>query len=160
VALVLLLILLLAHVHRRIHGTGGQRPHPVHTAPQGQGQQRPVRHNLPNEPSARFRWQSAAGVLVLLLAPGGGDLASPWDRRPTSAGKARTAAEALAEVLDDTLDDLRNEGDPRRAVIAAYARMERTMAAYGLPRIPSEAPEEYLRRMLAGLDVSGASAGR
>ena len=35
---------------------------------------------------------------------------------------------ALADVLDETLDDLRAEADPRRAVIAAYARMERALA--------------------------------
>ena len=40
----------------------------------------------------------------------------------------------LADVLDETIDDLRAEADPRRAVIAAYARMERALAAYGLPR--------------------------
>ena len=59
---------------------------------------------------------------------------------------------ALADVLDETLDDLRAEADPRRAVIAAYARMERALAAYGLPRSPAEAPDEYLQRILADLD--------
>ena len=33
---------------------------------------------------------------------------------------------ALDEVLADTLDDLRAEQDPRRAVIRAFARMEKT----------------------------------
>ena len=60
---------------------------------------------------------------------------------------------ALADVLDETLDDLRAETDPRRAVIAAYARMERALAAYGLPRRPSEAPDEYLQRIFADLEV-------
>ena len=35
---------------------------------------------------------------------------------------------ALEEALDDSLDDLRAETDPRRAVIAAYARLERVLA--------------------------------
>ena len=61
---------------------------------------------------------------------------------------------ALADVLEETLDDLRAEQDPRRAVIAAYARMERALAAYGLPRNPSEAPDEYLQRIFADLEVS------
>ena len=60
----------------------------------------------------------------------------------------------LADVLDETLDDLRAETDPRRAVIAAYARMERALAAYGLPRSPAEAPDEYLQRIFADLEVS------
>ena len=53
------------------------------------------------------------------------------------AGRLRRTTELvdeLAALLDDTLDDLRAEPDPRRAVIAAYARMERALAAYGLPR--------------------------
>jgi len=67
---------------------------------------------------------------------------------------------ALADVLDETLDDLRAEQDPRRAVIAAYARMERALGAYGLPRDPSEAPDEYLQRIFADLDVSRRSTSR
>jgi hypothetical protein len=71
-----------------------------------------------------------------------------------------TPAEALADVLAETLDDLRAERDPRRAVIAAYARMERALAASGLPRNPAEAPEEYLRRILADVAVTGRAATR
>ena len=61
--------------------------------------------------------------------------------------------EALADVLEETLDDLRAEPDPRRAVIAAYARMERSLAAHGIPRRRFEAPHEYLSRVLS--EVSG-----
>ena len=66
----------------------------------------------------------------------------------------------LTELLDETLDDLRGERDPRRAVIAAYARMERALAAYGLPRAPSEAPGEYLQRIFADLEVSRRAVSR
>jgi hypothetical protein len=45
-------------------------------------------------------------------------------------------------------------------VIAAYARMERALAASGLPRDPSEAPEEYLRKILSDLAVTGRAAAR
>jgi Domain of unknown function (DUF4129) len=68
--------------------------------------------------------------------------------------------EVLADVLAATLDDLRAEVDPRRAVIAAYARMERSLAAVGLPRAPAEAPEEYLARVLDDLPVSSRAAAR
>ena len=61
----------------------------------------------------------------------------------------RTSAERLVELLDDTLEDLEREPDPRRAVIAAWARMERGLAAAGLPRHPAEAPFEYAGRGLA-----------
>jgi hypothetical protein len=71
-----------------------------------------------------------------------------------------TPHEALADVLAATLDDLRNEADPRKAVIGAYARMERSLAAVGLPRAKTEAPEEYLQRVLADVDVSPRAASR
>jgi hypothetical protein len=69
-----------------------------------------------------------------------------------------TPAERLVELLDDTLDDLEGEPDPRRAVIAAWARMERGLAAAGLPRHPAEAPFEYATRVLeAALARSSSS---
>jgi hypothetical protein len=64
-------------------------------------------------------------------------------------GPARTRAELLVELLDDTLDDIEREPDPRRAVIAAWARMERGLAAAGLPRRAAEAPFEYAARVLS-----------
>ncbi|MFL5793233.1 MAG: DUF4129 domain-containing protein, partial [Actinomycetota bacterium] len=63
-------------------------------------------------------------------------------------GPPRSPAERLVELLDDTLEDLEREPDPRRAVIAAWARMERGLAAAGLPRHPAEAPFEYAARVL------------
>jgi uncharacterized membrane protein YidH (DUF202 family) len=69
-------------------------------------------------------------------------------------------AEALEDVLAESLDDLRAERDPRKAVVAAYARLERTLAAYGLPRRAAEAPAEFLARILASLEVSHRSIGR
>ena len=60
----------------------------------------------------------------------------------------RTPAERLVELLDDTLEDLEREPDPRRAVIGAWARMEAGLAAAGLPRHPSEAPFECVALVL------------
>jgi hypothetical protein len=83
------------------------------------------------------------------------------------AGRARKGArgelrldlaDALAHAVDESLDDLRAEPDPRRAVIAAYARLERVLTAHGLPRKPSEAPAEYLTRMLDDLSVTQRAA--
>ena len=68
--------------------------------------------------------------------------------------------ETLANVLDETLDDLRAEADPRRAVIAAYARLERALATQGFARRPSETPEELLSRVLGRLEVSDESIRR
>jgi Domain of unknown function (DUF4129) len=81
------------------------------------------------------------------------------DRR--RRGPPRTPAERLVELLDDTLDDIEREPDPRRAVIAAWARMERGLAAAGLPRRAAEAPFEYAGRVLAAAaDPAGDAAGR
>jgi hypothetical protein len=66
----------------------------------------------------------------------------------------------FSELVDDTLADLYAEQDPRRAIIAAYARVERIFATYGLPRRPSEAPVEYLERVLGELRASGAALRR
>jgi hypothetical protein len=63
-------------------------------------------------------------------------------------------------MIGDAIDDLEAEPDPRRAVIAAYARMERNLAGHGLRRRPSEAPLEYLRRVLLGLGARGAPVER
>ena len=64
--------------------------------------------------------------------------------------RARVAApesfQELAAALDHAIDDLRRDPDPRRAVVAAYARMEQALSVFGLPRRPSEAPYEYLAR--------------
>jgi hypothetical protein len=54
-----------------------------------------------------------------------------------------------ARAVDVSLAALQAEPDPRRAVIAAYAAMERALATAGLGRVGSEAPIEYLRRVLA-----------
>lgn len=80
-------------------------------------------------------------------------------RRRLGTGEQPLAL-ALADLLDETLDDLRAERDPRAAVIAAYARLEQTLAAYGLPRRAAEAPEEYLTRIFGDLDVASRPAER
>lgn len=63
-------------------------------------------------------------------------------------------------LVDETLDDLYAQKDPRAAIIAAYARMERLFASAGLERHPSEAPLEYLERALGELRASGTALGR
>ena len=60
-------------------------------------------------------------------------------------------ADAIAADVGDTIDDLRSEPDPRRAIVAAYARMERSLAAHGFARRAWEAPLEYLTRVLLDL---------
>jgi 4-amino-4-deoxy-L-arabinose transferase-like glycosyltransferase len=102
----------------------------------------------------QFQWW--LGGLVVAAAVGG----YIWyrrSRRPRPS-EHRELAEELEVVLTETLDDLESEPDPRRAVIRAYARMETVLAAHGLPRNASEAPLEYLARILHELRVRASSA--
>jgi hypothetical protein len=57
----------------------------------------------------------------------------------------------LIASMSSAIDDLEAEPDARRAVIAAYARMEGVLGRHGMRRKPSETPLEYLRRILLGL---------
>ena len=61
--------------------------------------------------------------------------------------------EELSLAFDKSLEDLRAERDPRRAVIAAYARAEQILATQGTARRPAETPTEYLARVLRSLHV-------
>jgi hypothetical protein len=75
-------------------------------------------------------------------------------RRGGTLSQRELLAAALSETLDGTLDDLRAEPDARRAIIRTYARMEATLESCGVPRHGSEAPLEYVERVLLALDVS------
>ena len=56
---------------------------------------------------------------------------------------------ALATVLDESLAALTHDVDPRRAILACYAQMERSLARRGFPRNPEETALEYASRLLA-----------
>lgn len=109
-----------------------------------------------------FRWHVAAGLVALMVTAAGAVLIVR--RRHLVAdelgplSQREAAAAELATMFESTLDDVRREADPRRAVIAAYAHLERVLSRHGLPRERSEAPFEYLARMLAELRVRPGSA--
>ena len=113
----------------------------------------------PAEYEPQFQWlpMFVVGSLVVGI---GGAMVLMSVRRQRELLAATPIRETLAEVLTETLDDLRREPDPRKAVIGAYAKMERTLAARGLPRRESEAPEEYLARILDIVSASGHSVRR
>ncbi len=101
---------------------------------------------------ANFQWPLALGVVGLLLL--GGVLIYIRGRRPPARpGEDESLEAAIAATVETTIDDLRKERNARRAVIAAYAQMERTLGAHGLRRHPADAPVEYLGRILRGLQV-------
>jgi Domain of unknown function (DUF4129) len=92
----------------------------------------------------------AVAIVVALLAAGAVGLW--WVLRPRPA-PGIPLARRLQAVLDDAIDDVLAEGDPRRAVIAAWARLERVLDRSGVPRRDSEAPFEYAARAGAALEV-------
>jgi hypothetical protein len=111
-------------------------------------------HGTPTH-ELEFRWApliATATIALIMLATW---LAAVRRHRGLEARDAkRTIEEALAQVMDDALDDIRAERDPRKAIIAAYARMEKLLAGFGRAREPAEAPFEYLARVLLELRVS------
>jgi Domain of unknown function (DUF4129) len=106
---------------------------------------------------AEFAWIPV--FVVVVLAALGLAAYHLSNRRRRGATGAETVALVVAEVLDDTLD-LRAERDPRKAVIAAYARLERALAAHGSARKAAETPDEYLERILPRLAVGRSSIRR
>jgi hypothetical protein len=111
----------------------------------------------------RFEWVEAAiagGVALTVVAS---LLVARRIRRraePSPDDPLAPAAKDVSALLDDALHDLRAERDPRRAVIAAYARMELALGSHGLPRRRSEAPLEYLERALVRLRASAGAVRR
>jgi hypothetical protein len=115
----------------------------------------------PLEP--QFEW-TMLWIALAVLALGGGWLYYGWrtraKRKAEPLDREQTVADDLAASIGDAIDDLEAEPDPRRAVIAAYARMEAVLARNGLRRRPSETPLEYLRRILLGLTTRGEAVSR
>jgi hypothetical protein len=119
-----------------------------------------AKHGTKATRAVRFDWGPVivVGSLVAL-----GLAVAAWmivQRRRTEPRPETDAATELALALELTIADLRDEPDPRTAVIAAYAQMERALGKAGLPRDPSEAPREYLGRVLPEVGAQTASVAR
>ena len=117
----------------------------------GEFQHRPDQaHSLAYE--ASITWVPTAVILGLVLTAVIAYFVAERRARRERTPRAELAEE-LAAALDDALDDLRAETDPRRAVIAAYARVERILASSGIARRPAETSDEYLVRVLRDLTI-------
>jgi len=116
-----------------------------------------LEHHGTSRSDRAWGWIAGAAVLVglggtvLLLRPGAHRIAERRERR---------RAEASTAALDEAAAELRDVPDPRRAILIAYARMERTLSVIGLGRKASEAPREYLRRLDDSEAAAGAAASR
>jgi hypothetical protein len=161
-SLVLLLVMaLFASLLLRFHGPLWR--HGANPAPGGLGGSNatPIGALERDRQSApEFKWlpvMLATGGAVLVLSVIG---ARSLRRQRRGVDASFLLEQEFEELLDDTLADLYAETDPRRAIIAAYARVERLFRSFGLPRDPSEAPVEYLERVLPNLRASGAALRR
>jgi hypothetical protein len=90
----------------------------------------------------------AVGLFTLMLLVA---LAGPLEKW-LSRGRAVTAESAGAPPAD-VPGDLRAEPDPRRAILRAYGRFERVMAAARFPRLPWQTPTEFMRTALSRTPV-------
>ena len=122
------------------------------------GHHRPHRGSGREPQSLRFRWDEFAIVLGLIVLAGAFLGARLF--RSVSQEPGRPAPEALAAVLDESLYELSTEGDVRRAIIVAYARMEAALAGAGIHRHPAETPLEFVERALLSLDTSAEAVRR
>jgi hypothetical protein len=109
-------------------------------------------------PQAVWLWPTAG---LAALAAGAGLLALRTVRhRRGPANSTGRAPDRLADLVDTTLEDLRVVSAPRQAILAAYARMERTLAPRGAGRQRHETALEYLDRVLARLEIEPAPLQR
>lgn len=107
-------------------------------------------------------------VIGLLGLAGGGVALASWQssarrrRLPASGGSgpggvSGPGADFVGPAVRAGLRDLETETDPRRAVILSYGAMEASLARAGHGRRRSEAPLEYLARVLSVGGVSAAA---
>ena len=149
------LLLVHSHFFDRLKGLelGANQP----TTGQGAHSLKPVPSNARG---ARLRWDEVAIVAALLAGAAVMVAAGRPRKHPRTLSWHRSSQAAVSLALDESLDDLRNEPDLRRAIVAAYARMEAALAGAGLARRPAEAPLEYMERALTALDTSSAAVRR
>jgi hypothetical protein len=107
----------------------------------------------------QLRWDEIAVFAALVLGAAAVAVATRRTRRPLRPLRFTRKTE-VARAIDDSLEDLRHDPDLRRAIIAAYARMEGALGRTGVGRRPWEAPFEYIGRALVALETGGESAER
>jgi hypothetical protein len=157
---VFVVLALLALASTRLDGLLGRGNHKPQNLQLGQHAKARPQRRSGEEAAPHFKWlpvfvATAAGLTAL-------GVIGVRSLRRSRRGLAESLLleREFEGLLDDTLADLYAESDPRKAIIAAYARVERLFATYGLPRAPPEAPVEYLERVLPELHASGAALGR
>jgi hypothetical protein len=90
---------------------------------------------------------AALGSLALVLWILVGDRLARWWAGPFS----ESPRHALVHVVDESLEELARELDPRIAIIKCYRRFEYVLARSRLPRAPWQTPSEFMREALGRL---------
>jgi len=91
-------------------------------------------------------WPVIAGMVIAIAVV---VALTVWSRRRRSAGGPRDWSPRLARLLDSLAaghDALSTHADPREAIIACYAAMERGFAAAGSAPAAADTPAEVLAR--------------
>jgi hypothetical protein len=100
-----------------------------------------------------------SGWTTLAVLAGAAAASFLFRRRSRPSADDRVALpDELVRLVDETIEELQSDPDPRRAIIHAYVRMERALAKGGRPRRPSETPFEYIDAALQRLMVPPAPA--
>jgi len=127
---------------------------PISPPAAGSAATRPGDGVEPHPPSdVGTSWETTglvAGVLIVAGVASALLVGRAIARRRRSEGAIGGAAadDIVARASALSLEELRRESDPRRAILAAYARMEGLFMAAGLARSASETSTEYLSRVL------------
>ncbi len=110
-------------------------------------------------PPGTHVWRDAGWILVAVLGAAAlgaavvlGRHREQGDHAPPPDADA-TIPEVVADAVDAALSALEAAGDPRQAIIAAYARMLEALEAHGLGCRPAETPRLHVARCLAAADV-------
>jgi hypothetical protein len=99
---------------------------------------------------------AALGTFALILAVAMAERLDAWLH-----GRAAVARGAAIEsAVVDSLEDLRAEADPRRAIVRAWRRFEQALVDVRAPRAPWQTPSELMRSTLARLPVPPAPLER
>lgn len=107
--------------------------------------------------SSLYGWFITGLFILFLVAVSGGALVMFRAEEAEPVDNDELDRELLAS-LDAGIDDLRSIRDPRAAVVACYARMERVTLLAGIRPHRSDTPFEKLERLLVEHEVAESSA--
>jgi hypothetical protein len=82
------------------------------------------------------------------------------DRAASQPGDAAADLAEVREAVRAGIAEVDAGGDPRRAVIACWLRLERLAAAAGTARLAADTPTDLVARLLARHRVDGAALDR